>query len=44
MERGFFPGDKAAGGVKLTTFLQLVPEVKKTWICLNPLPHYVFMA
>jgi hypothetical protein len=35
---GYFPGGKAAGGVKLTTHLHLVPRSRKHG-AIHPLPH-----
>jgi hypothetical protein len=41
--RGYFPGGKAAGGVKLTTYLHLVPRSRIREAIL-PLPQYAFMT
>jgi hypothetical protein len=38
MDRGLFPGCKAAGGIKLTTLLQLVPRSRKCR-SIHPLLH-----
>jgi hypothetical protein len=41
--RGSFPGGKAAGGVKLTTHLHLVPSSRMDGV-ISPPPQYAFMA
>jgi hypothetical protein len=41
--RGPFPGGKAAGGVKLTTHLHLVPRSKNA-LSYTSTPQYAFMA
>jgi hypothetical protein len=41
--RGSFPGGKAAGGVKLTTHLHLVPRSKNEW-SYTFTAQYTFMA
>jgi hypothetical protein len=38
-----FPGDKAAGVVKLTTRLCLLPKVKNAW-SYTSIPSFIFMA
>jgi len=40
---GFFPGDKAGGGVKPTTHLHLAPTSRMRR-AIPPLPQYVFIA
>jgi hypothetical protein len=41
--RSPFPGSKAAGGVKLTTHLHLVPRSKNAWSYTST-PQYAFVA
>jgi hypothetical protein len=40
---GSFPGGKAAGGVKLTTYLHVVPRSRMRG-AISPLTQYAFMA